>query len=496
MPLVLGVESTTRSTTVELRDSADGRLFGSGRADHSARAVSERVCSDQDPMEWWRALVDARRDAGGALVVAAVAAAAQSHALVALDGEGRVIRPAKLWGDTSGAPDAIALVRALGGPEDWARACGSVPSSSFAIAKLAWMRRCEPESYARIEHVALAADWLTFRLSRQIVTDRGSASETGYFSPREQRWCPELLELVDNRKEWGPCLPRLGVTGEPAGDREGVMIAVGTGHSMAGALGLGARPRDVVVSLSPHPCVYTVRERPTEDSSGHVAGLADAAGRFLPRVDTPNLMPIIDAVTRMLGGDATRFDRAALDAPPGAEGLVFVPGARREGMGSGGTGGVLVGMTPGITPELVARAVMEGVVCSLLDGIDALRYADVPVGGRMFFLGAGAGTHALQRILADLSGRVVCVPQGDRVATGACVQAAATLHGAAPDQIVAAWGLERVREIEPDPRVDAEEIRAAARAARQQGWDRGQDRIDDRDDRDERGGDGSDEAPR
>jgi len=112
----------------------------------------------------------------------------------------------------------------------------------------------------------------------------------------------------------------------------------------------------------------------------------------------------------------------------------------------------------------------------VLDGIDALRYADVPVGGRLFLLGAGAGTHALQRILADLSGRVVGVPQGDRVATGACVQAAATLHGTAPDQIVAAWGLERVREIEPDPSVDAEEIRAASRAARQQGWERGWER--------------------
>jgi xylulokinase len=431
--------------------------------------------------------VDARRDAGGALGVAAVAVAAQSHALVPLDGEGRVIRPAKLWGDTSGAPDASALVDALGGPGEWARACGSVPSSSFAVAKLAWMRRCEPEAFARIEHIALASDWLTFRLSRQLVTDRGSASETGYFSPREQRWCPELLELVDNRREWGPCLPRLGVMGEPAGDREGVMIATGTGHSMAGALGLGLRARDVVVSLDPHPCVYTVRERPTEDPSGHVSGLADAAGRFLPRVDTPDLQPIIDGLTRMFGGDATRFDRSALDAPPSAGGLVFVPGTRRAGMGSNGTGGVLVGMTAGITPELVARAVVEGLVCSLLDGIDALRYADVPVGGRLFLLGAGAGTHALQRILADLSGRVVGVPQGDRVATGACVQAAATLHGTPPDQIVAAWGLERVREIEPDARVDAEEIRATSRAARQQGWERGRERAD------ERANDGGDE---
>ena len=490
MPLVLGVESTTRFTTVELRDSDDGRLFGSGRANHAAPTSSQWACTDQDPSGWWQALVDARRDAGGALGVAAVAAAAQSHALVALDGEGRVIRPAKLWGDTSGATDATALVGALGGPAEWARACGSVPSSSFAVTKLAWMRRCEPELFARIEHVALAADWLTFRLSRQLVTDRGSASETGYFSPREQRWCPELLELVDDRREWGPCLPRLGVTGEPAGDREGVMIANGTGHSMAGALGLGLRPRDVVVSLDPHPCVYTVRERPTEDPSGHVAGLSDAAGRFLPRVDTPNLLPIIDGVTRLLGGDATRFDRAALDAPPGAQGLVFVPGARREGMGSNGTGGVLVGMTADITPELMARAVIEGVVCSLLEGIDALRYADVPVGGRLFLLGAGAGTHALQRILADLSGRVVGVPKGDRVATGACVQAAATLLGASPDQIVAAWGLERVREIEPDPNVDAEEIQAAYRAARQQGWERGQERSSERDD------DGSDEELR
>ncbi len=114
----------------------------------------------------------------------------------------------------------------------------------------------------------------------------------------------------------------------------------------------------------------------------------------------------------------------------------------------------------------MARAVVEGVACSILDAIDALRAADVPVGGRCYLMGQGARSHAIQGALADLGARPISVPKGDRVATGACVQGAAVLLGVSPTDIAAAWQLHDAREVEPSPNVDAESVRERYRAVR------------------------------
>ena len=124
MPLVLGVDSSTQATRVELRDSDDGKVFGSGRAEHPPAHPPR---SEQDPMEWWQALVEARHDAGGALGVGAVAVAAQQHGLVVVDDAAKVIRPAKLWNDTEAERDAAKLVDALGGPTSGCKRAASSP---------------------------------------------------------------------------------------------------------------------------------------------------------------------------------------------------------------------------------------------------------------------------------------------------------------------------------------------------------------------------------
>ena len=117
-----------------------------------------------------------------------------------LDDGGEVLRPAKLWNDTESAPDADALVEELGA-EAWAEACGSVPVASFTITKLAWLRRCEPETFARVARVLLPHDWLTHRLTGAWTTDRGDASGTGWWSPAEDHYRSDLLDLVGRRRE-------------------------------------------------------------------------------------------------------------------------------------------------------------------------------------------------------------------------------------------------------------------------------------------------------
>jgi xylulokinase len=451
MPLVLGVDSSAGATSVELRDADDGRPFGEGQAAHP----EPPTVLDRDPDTWWQALVEARHDAGGALGVAAVAAVARPAGLVALDGSGRPVRPARIGVDPDAARDARALEQILGRAE-WVAASGSVPHGGLPIVKLAWLRRTDPDAFARIAWLLQPSDYLTLRLSRQAVTDRGEASRTGYWSPRDDAWRPDLLALVDDARDWEACLPAVLGPGEPAGDREGVLIAAGTGEPMAIALGLGVMPGDVVVDTD--GAVFTRRERVTEDPSGGVAGYADAAGHFLPLVETIDVSSVAGALTSALGLDPTRVEQLAQQAPPGAGGLTFVPESRDAP-------GALLGVRGDLTPERVARAAVEGTVCALLEALDTLRDADVPVGRRLFLVGRGARSHTLRQLLADLAERPVLVPKGRRGATGACIQAAAALTGRSAAEVAANWSLHDDREVEPDPRVDAQEIRSAWRAA-------------------------------
>ena len=466
MPLVLGIDSSTQSTKAELRDADDGGLVAAGHALHP-RTHPPR--SEQEPAAWWSALLEARNQTGSN-APHAVAVAAQQHGLVAVDDRSKVIRPAKLWNDTESAPDAQWLIEQLGGPEAWAELCGTVPVASLTVTKLSWLHRQEPDNFARMARVMLPHDWLTGRIAGRYVTDRGDASGTGYWSPREGRYLPEVLEVVDRERDWSRCFPKVLGPLEPAGERENVVIGPGTGDNMAAALGVGLRPGDVAVSLGTSGVISTVSEEPTADPTGAVAGFADATGRYLPLVCTLNATKVTDAIARLLHVDHPGLDQLALQSPAGAGGVVLVPyfdGERTPNRPD--ATGTLTGLRSDVTAEQVARAAFEGVVCGLLDGLDALRAVGAPVDGRMVLIGGGARSLAYQQVLADLAQRPVEVPKGEQVAIGACVQAAAVLHQRPPEDVASAWGLGEGRAVEPDSTVDAAAVRARYARARDAG---------------------------
>ena len=467
MPLVAGVDSSTGSTKVEVRDADTGALVARGAAPHPPTTPPR---SEQDPAAWWSAF-EAAWAAAGAPEVAAVSVAGQQHGMVVLDADRDVVRPAKLWNDTETAPDAGWLVKQLPDrAEGWAAACGSVPVAAFTIAKLSWLHRSEPESWARLAHVVLPHDWLTYRLTGELVTDRGDASGTGYWSAAsgEYRW--DLLAIVDGDRDWTGVVPRVLGPSEQAGAWGSAAVACGTGDNMAAALGCGLGPGDVAVSLGTSGTAYVVSERPTADVTGHVAGFADATGRYLPLVCTLNATKVTEAVRRLLGVDLAELDRLALAAEPGAGGLVLLPyldGERTPDRPK--AAGVLGGLRSDVTREQLARAAFEGVLCGLLDGVDALgRVTDVG-GGRLVLVGGGARSLAFRQILADLTGRAVHVPEADEhVAAGACVQAAALAHGTPHADVVRAWNLGTGATVEPGRAADAAASVREAYAARRE----------------------------
>ncbi len=462
MPLVVGVDSSTSACKVEVRDADTGALVASGRAAHPATTPPR---SEQHPSAWWDALYRLLEEHASA--AAALSVAAQQHGMVVLDDDHRVLRPAKLWNDTESAPQAERLVEELG-PDAWAKLVGSVPVASFTITKLSWLREHEPAVFDRLRHVLLPHDWLTFELTGELVTDRGDASGTGYWAPESGAYSSRVLALVGLTDGVTPAV--LGPT-TPAGAWRGAVVGPGTGDNMAAALGLGLRPGDLALSLGTSGTAFAVSDRPSADPTGAIAGFADATGRFLPLACTLNATKATDTIARLLGADTEHFDALALAARPGADGVVLVPhldGERTPNRPA--ATGTLHGLRSDATPEQIARAAVEGVVCNLLEAADALASTDAATDGRVFLIGGGARSAAYQRVVADLTGRAVVVPETDElVACGAAVQAAAVLQGCSFDDLAAAWALGTGHTVEPDPTVDHAAIRGAYADARGEG---------------------------
>ncbi len=329
--------------------------------------------------------------------------------------------------------------------------------ASFTVTKLRWLADHEPEAAARVAAVCLPHDWLTWRLGGaagldSLATDRGDASGTGYWSPAAGSYRPELLRLALGHDARVPAvLDPAASPGETAG---GAVLAAGTGDNMAAALGLGARPGDVVVSVGTSGTVFAVAERPAADPSGIVAGFADAGGRFLPLVCTLNAARVLDAAAAMLGVDHQRLSELALSAPAGAGGLTLVPyleGERTPNRphASGALHGLRLGNS---TPACLARAAVEGLLCGLADGLDALVAEGVEV-RRVLLVGGGARSEALRRIAPAVLGHPVAVPPpSEYVADGAANQAAWALAGGPQPPRWELAGTE-THEAEPTPEV-------------------------------------------
>jgi len=463
--VVAGIDSSTQSCKVTIRDAGTGALVRSGEAPHPPG-------TEVDPAAWWSALHFAARNAGGLDDVAAISVAGQQHGMVCLDADGEVVRPALLWNDTRSAAAAAELVAELGdgdaerGAAAWAQATGSVPVASFTVTKLRWLAGHEPGSMARASAVCLPHDWLTWKLAGgpgldALHTDRSDASGTGYWSPATGQYRLDLLKLAAGRELGVPfVLGPDGQAGELAAG--GARLGAGAGDNAAAALGLGAGSGDVVVSIGTSGTVFTVSDQPAADPTGAIAGFADATGRFLPLVCTLNAARVLAAVAGMLGVGLDRLAKLALAAAPGAGGLTLVPYLEGERTPNRpGATGTLHGLTgENATRENLARAAVEGMLCGLADGLDAIRAAGAPV-RRVMLIGGGARSAAVREIAPAIFGVPVGVPEpGEYVADGAARQAAWLLAGGREPP---SWQLGEITRHEADPDPAVRERYAAVR---------------------------------
>ena len=436
MTLVAGVDTSTQACKVVVRDAATGQLVRAGRASHPAG-------TSVAPHAWADAFTAAAAAAGGLDDVAALSVGGQQHGMVCLDEDGAVVRDALLWNDVRSAGAAAELIRELGdgneaaGRQAWADAVGVVPVASFTATKVRWLADAEPANADRTAAVCLPHDWLTWQLSADrslsaLVTDRGDASGTAYWSAPTGEYRLDLLELAMRGRR--PAVPRVAGPAEAIGSMRGgsAVLGPGTGDNAAAALGLAARPGDVIVSIGTSGVVSAISTMAVSDPTGTVAGFADATGNYLPLIATLNAARVLDAAAAILGVDHHRLSDLALSAPSGAGGLVLVPyleGERTPNLprATGSVHGLTLRTS---TPAYLARAAIEGLLCGLADGIEAVVAQDVTV-ERVLLIGGAARSPAVQQLAPGIFGRPVLVPPpGEYVADGAARQAAWVLSGA------------------------------------------------------------------
>ncbi|GAB4086432.1 xylulokinase [Myceligenerans cantabricum] len=453
MPLVAGVDTSTQSCKIVVRDAETGELVRSGSAKHPDG-------TEIHPDHWWTAFTEAALAAGGLDDVAAIAVGGQQHGMVVLDGEGRVIRDALLWNDTRSAAAAETLVTELGdgdretGAQAWADAIGSVLVASLTVTKLRWLHDAEPDNAARVAAVALPHDWLSWRIAGYgpaddpsaplgpdlgaLCTDRSDASGTGYYDAQGDggagEYRPDLLRMALGRDD--VILPRVlgpaeaGGVAHPSvagsGVDGGALVGPGAGDNAGASLGVGMTPGDVAISIGTSGVVSAVAPRRTADGSGAINGFADATGNALMLAVTLNAARVLDAARDVLDVDFDELASLALEAPAGSDGLVLVPyleGERTPNRpdATGTLHGIRLATS---TRPHLARAYIEGMLCGLADGLDALKAQGVPV-ERVMLIGGAAQSPAVQQIAPQVFGLPIAVPEpGEYVADGAARQAA------------------------------------------------------------------------
>jgi len=457
--VVLGVDSSTQSTKVLALDVETGEVVGEGRAPHSGHDT-------QHPDEWWSALRaalpqvvnDQRRVVG-------LAVSGQQHGCVLIDAANAAVRPAPLWNNVDAAPDAARLNQEA----DFPSLVGSRLVASFTIAKMAHLARTAADDMARAVAVGLPHDWLNLRLTGDLTTDRGDASGTGWWSPTEDRHRPDLLALaVGDETAARLRLPLVrgpndvaGVLSTAAASELGLPVGIpigpGSGDNMAAALGVGAAPGELVISLGTSGTAFLVSETPTADETGEVCGFADATGRFLPLTCMLNCTRVVDIMARLLGMARREvLDRAGA-LPPGAGGLIMLPylaGERTPNLPD--ASGVIHGVTmANATAEGLVRAAVDGVAAGLAYCVHALARLGLTAPS-ITLTGGGSAHPTWRQAIADATGLPVSVREGsEHAARGAALQAAAVVRGESVADAVARWRPAVMAEVTPRPEMQA-----------------------------------------
>jgi xylulokinase len=440
--ITLGIDCGTQSLKTLALDGDSGKVVASASKAYGLVEGLPAGHLEQDPAIWWDALEETVRqvlaDLGPRKAgVAGIGVSGQQHGFVPLDANHQVIRPAKLWCDTSTTAQCDEIRTKLGGRDKTIALAGNDILPGFTAPKILWLKQNEPENFAKLAHVALPHDFLNLRLTGTLRMEFGDASGTALLDVRTRRWSSEVCAAIDENLITK--LPPVGSSTEPVGKllpalatawglSPDVIISAGGGDNMMAAIGTGnIRPGTVTASLGTSGTIFACAPQPVIDPQGEIAAFCDSADHWMPLLCTMNVTVATEAFRNLFGWDHERMNKEISGVPAGAEGLVFLPylqGERTPNLPDGC--GVLHGMTTSnLTPAHMARAAMEGVTLGMAYGLRRMESLGLKP-SEIRLTGGGSKSPAWRQILADIFGYpVVTMQSAEGAALGAAIQALA-----------------------------------------------------------------------
>ena len=437
--LVIGIDSGTQSTKALVVDAKSGKLLGEGFRAYGLISGLPAGAKEQHPADWIdatessirAALKQAKATAGE---VRAIGVSGQQHGFVPLDKKGEVIRPAKLWCDTSTADECEEIMAKLGGLKGSVKELGNAVLPGFTAGKILWLKKNEPKNFRRLAKVLLPHDYLNFWLTGNAVMEFGDASGTALLNVRTRKWSKKTLKAIDAGLE--AKLPKLISSDQPAGTlqaatarrlglRTDVLVSAGGGDNMMGAIGTGnTRPGVVTASFGTSGTIYACAGKPVVDPKGEIAAFCDSTNRWLPLLCTMNVTVATELIRKDFKWTHAQYEAAARKAPAGSDGLLLLPyleGERTPNVPDGT--GVYFGVRAGtFTEKHFARATMEGVTLGMNYGLRRLEKLGVKP-TQIRATGGGANSKLWRQIMADIfNAQVVTLKVGEGAAYGAALQ--------------------------------------------------------------------------
>ncbi len=438
--LLIGIDSGTQSTKVLVVDANSGKVLGAGAQTYDLIPNLPPGAKEQHPHTWRTATAKAIKQAlkqakAKAGEVKAIGVSGQQHGFVPLDKAGEVIRPAKLWCDTSTAAECEEITSKLGGPKATLRALGNAVLPGFTAPKILWLKNHEPENFKRLATVLLPHDYLNFWLTGLKVMEYGDASGTALLDVRKRQWSSATLKAID--ANLADKLPPLISSDQPAGFLSAatakelglstdVIVSAGGGDNMMGAIGTGnTSPGVITASFGTSGTIYACAGKPVVDPQGEIAAFCDSTNRWLPLLCTMNVTVATEMVRQDFAWTHEKYAAEAAKVKAGSDGLVLLPyleGERTPNVPNGT--GVLLGVTrQTFTAAHYARAAMEGVTLGMNYGLRRLAELGVKP-TQIRATGGGAKSKVWRQIMADVfNAEVVTLKVSEGAAYGAALQA-------------------------------------------------------------------------
>jgi xylulokinase len=482
-PLFLGLDVGTSGVKAILV-AASGDVVASATSPLTM-ATPHPGWAEQDPEAWWQATLSSiaavRAKQSGARI-AAIGISGQMHSSVFLDRAGAVIRPALLWCDGRTTEECREITTRVGGEEKLRDLASNPALEGFTLPKVLWLRRHEPDAFARLATVLLPKDYIRYRLTGELATEPSDASATLMYDTAHLRWSEEIMRAVELPMSLlpnvGPSAGVLGrVTAEVASRTKidgGVPVVGGGADNACGAAGVGVvAPGEVVTSWGTSGTVLAPTVRPLVDPRLR----AHTFCHVLP--DVWYLMGVVltaggafswyqDQLARELAGvsdAAARLDAEAASVPRGAEGVTFLPylqGERTPHRDAAARGAIL-GLSLAHTRAHLTRAVLEGITFALRDSVTILQGLGLAP-SHLLLTGGGAKSALLRQLQGEIFGLpVTTVNREEGPAYGAALLAAVGA-GAFPDLRAAVNAtLTRAPLSVPDPHAHEEYAQPYAR---------------------------------